>query len=531
MFLACVGGSLWSASASQAVQYQVNEADLRGIALDHIHGFSDGTLNLNVAKTQCALDAVEKYVSVISTGKTAQAKLNSASIAINNPTVAGKLFALEAKSGYSFIAHAKVLAGTIKVSKIAAGIAELFAWNIAKLGVRIVFGATDDACATLTKHLEMSADTVRAADWVAKNPKRYVAYYSVDVYKHDRQFRADTCIWEEYIDVLDLNKKLPLGSSHAGHLTDTSSPAKFSAEFKLTMPFGCPGDTKSDFSGDSDSEGTTDSPPPPPPPPPPNPTGPPDTSIAAGTTNPTTNDFRTVSFSSVSGGATFECQFDAQAYSACTSPRTYTLVALGTHTVHVRAIANGLVDESPASTSWTRIRPTTTLTGTSLPGSATTTALHHITFTFTSDETAANDNVFQCDLDSTGWLPCESPRTYTQLSEGAHNFRVRAVVLGAEDLNPPSRPWTVTPPSTEITNGPPDSTNKEGTVFFKSPNDPEATFECRFSTKGVFTPWEGDCKNPRTYTGYTKGAHTIEVRAVDLGAKDPTPAKWEFTRT
>ena len=63
-----------------------------------------------------------------------------------------------------------------------------------------------------------------------------------------------------------------------------------------------------------------------------------------------------MAFSASESGATFECRLDGGAWAACTSPKTYTGLALAQHTVDVRATdAAGNVDGSPASASWTSV--------------------------------------------------------------------------------------------------------------------------------------------------------------------------------
>jgi hypothetical protein len=84
-------------------------------------------------------------------------------------------------------------------------------------------------------------------------------------------------------------------------------------------------------------------------------TVPPDTTITGGPTGSTTATTATFTFTSTQSPATFQCSLDNAAFTACTSPNTYSGFAKGTHTFQVRSIdAAGNVDPTPASRTWTR---------------------------------------------------------------------------------------------------------------------------------------------------------------------------------
>ena len=63
------------------------------------------------------------------------------------------------------------------------------------------------------------------------------------------------------------------------------------------------------------------------------------------------------------------------------------------------------------------------------------------TFTFHGSEAS---NTFECNLDTTTWATCTSPKEYAGLSNGAHTFEVRAVNGGSTvDPTPAQATWTV----------------------------------------------------------------------------------------
>jgi hypothetical protein len=82
-------------------------------------------------------------------------------------------------------------------------------------------------------------------------------------------------------------------------------------------------------------------------------TMPPDTTITAGPSDGTATD-ASFSFTATETGSTFECKLDAASFGACTSPKTYSGLAVSDHTFSVRATDQaGNTDQTPATRTWT----------------------------------------------------------------------------------------------------------------------------------------------------------------------------------
>jgi hypothetical protein len=143
-------------------------------------------------------------------------------------------------------------------------------------------------------------------------------------------------------------------------------------------------------------------------------------------------------FSSSKPDSSFECRLDDAAFTACESPVVYDQLGDGSHTFAVRATALG--NTGPTTTySWTvdSVAPETTIT----VGPPATTSSPAAGFAFTSSE---GGSTFLCSLDSEGFAPCTSPKTYGGLGDGVHTFRVQAVdQAGNADATPASYPWRI----------------------------------------------------------------------------------------
>jgi Right handed beta helix region len=175
---------------------------------------------------------------------------------------------------------------------------------------------------------------------------------------------------------------------------------------------------------------------------PPPDTTPPNTSILFGPPGSTTSTKASFSFSATESGSTFECKLDGSSWAPCTSPRSYTSMAVGAHTFTVRAKdAAGNTDLSPATRSWT-VQVDTAPPNTSIvsgPSGATTSTA--ASFGFFSTE---SDSTFECKLDDGAWTACTSPQAYSSLGLGIHTFSVRATDgSGNTDLSPATRGWTI----------------------------------------------------------------------------------------
>ena len=166
----------------------------------------------------------------------------------------------------------------------------------------------------------------------------------------------------------------------------------------------------------------------------------PETSILMPPLNPTKNRDATISFSSNESAVTFACKLDTGAFAACISPKFYSSLTEGLHTVQVRATdAAGNVEATPATYSWTvdATPPETTIN--SAPSNPTN--KRDATFTFSSNDPSAG---FECQLDAAAYAPCTSPKTYAELPDGSHTFHVRASdPAGNVDPTPATYTWTI----------------------------------------------------------------------------------------
>jgi hypothetical protein len=150
---------------------------------------------------------------------------------------------------------------------------------------------------------------------------------------------------------------------------------------------------------------------------------PPAPQIVQGPADPSSSSAATFAFSDDEANVTYLCQLDGAAYAACANPATFKKLADGAHALSVRA-RDAAGNLGPATSYRWRIDttapPKPQLTQTPPNPSASSSA----TFAFSDGEAGVG---FECSLDDAAFAACTSPRTYTELSDGGHQFAVRAL--------------------------------------------------------------------------------------------------------
>ena len=175
-------------------------------------------------------------------------------------------------------------------------------------------------------------------------------------------------------------------------------------------------------------------------------TTPPDTSITSGPSEGSTVNTSSVSFGfTANETSTFQCKWDSEAYSACTTPSSRTL-ADGLHTFSVKAKdTSNNEDLTPATRSFTvstgpppdTTPPNTTITKAPAESIKSRKLPVDVSFSFSSSE---GGSTFKCSFDGKSASPCTSPKKYSA-DKGSHTFSVYATDSSG---NPDATPATAT---------------------------------------------------------------------------------------
>jgi hypothetical protein len=225
-------------------------------------------------------------------------------------------------------------------------------------------------------------------------------------------------------------------------------------------------------------------------------------------------------------GVLFECQLDGPPYLPCISGisgQTYSGLADGTHTFHVRAVnTDGPSDDTTLT--WTidlQSPPAPSITA--KPPNPSNESNPSFSFSDSKDGVT-----FRCRLDSEPFRPCASPKTYTDRPGGDHTFQVRAVDRAGNQSGVTEYTWTIdlqSPPAPTISASPANPTTATTATFAFADSEAGMAFRCELDGGAL-----SSCMSPVAYSGLTTIPHVFSVRAVDPAGNigDPTNFAWSI---
>ena len=239
-----------------------------------------------------------------------------------------------------------------------------------------------------------------------------------------------------------------------------------------------------------------------------------------------TSDF---SFSADDGAGSgidkIECQTDGGGYSTCTSPLSLSGLSQGAHSLDIRAVDLAGNFSSVSSINWTLDSLVPTLTVSSQPSAVDNTS----DFSFSADDGAGSGiDKIECQTDGGGYSTCTSPLSLSGLSQGAHSLDIRAVDLAGNFSSVSSINWTLDSLVPTLTVSSQPSAVDNTSDFSFSADDGAGSgidkIECQTDGGGYST-----CTSPLSLSGLSQGAHSLDIRAVDLAGNASSVSSINWT--
>lgn len=205
----------------------------------------------------------------------------------------------------------------------------------------------------------------------------------------------------------------------------------------------------------------------------------------------------------------YRCRLDAGPVAPCVSPFAVANLADGDHVFSVRGVNIAGEEGVPATYAWRIEAPPAVVV---VSGSVTDGAVvsdPSAQFSFSS-----NGDNFRCSLDGAAYAACTSPFSASNLSDGAHSFRVfahnaRGVAGVAAQVG-----WTVQTPAAIVTLGtavPSQAVTRSATLSVSFTSTSQNNF-CALDA-GASVP----CASPVAYDGLGNGPHSVRVYGVSVG--------------
>ena len=168
---------------------------------------------------------------------------------------------------------------------------------------------------------------------------------------------------------------------------------------------------------------------------------PPAPQITQAPADPSASTSATFTFADAEPNVTYLCQLDGGAFAACSTPQTYSRLADGVHALSFKA-RDAAGNVGPATAHRWRIDTIAPPKPVLLQKPANPSPSSSATFAFSDAESGAT---FECRIDGGAWAACTSPTTYARLSNGKHDFGVRARDAAGNRSAAAEHAWRVVP--------------------------------------------------------------------------------------
>jgi hypothetical protein len=268
---------------------------------------------------------------------------------------------------------------------------------------------------------------------------------------------------------------------------------------------------------------------------------PPDTTITAAPSDPSSSATATFAFAASESDSRFQCDLDGGGYVDCLGSKTYTALSDGTHVFRVRAIDGaGNVDQTPATHTWA-VDAAIPAVAILIPAAGSSTNDPTPVFSGTAG-TAPGDSSTVTVAVSTGSPPSPVPiqtlvatrsggtwsvESGTPFADGTYIAEATQTDSGGNVGRSSQTTFVVdtVPPETMITASPSDPSSSSSAIFGFASSDAGSTFRC--SLDGA--PFVA-CTSPNSYPLLANGTHSFSVMATDAaGNADSSPATYSWT--
>ena len=248
----------------------------------------------------------------------------------------------------------------------------------------------------------------------------------------------------------------------------------------------------------------------------------PTVTLTSGPPSSTTSTSASFAWTTSGSPTSTTCSLDSGTAVACSSPRSYSGLAAGTHTFRV-TVSNSAGSRSATHT-WTITSGTTTqaptVTLTSAPAASTTSTSASFAWTTSGSPTSTT-----CSLDSGTAVACSSPRSYSGLAAGTHTFRV--TVSNSAGSRSATHTWTIattsgggttTVPTVSFTQTP--SWGSRAATFAWTTTGSPTSVRCRLDGGAYFS-----CSSP-TSVSVLAGYHSFRVEASNAAGTGSRTYYW-----